>query len=1412
MLFKHQFVSDGRTMHANPNNAGVESEPVTRASDSKRVSYQAKFFENNIDYQQIEDSMKTAVNHYADRLDVIYLYCNKSVTVSCDSYARIEKLLLEDSIELVPFCNQEILDLLVMKQDNATIKNIRKHYFTHRNQHSEGEVTQSSSFAVIEQAKTIAALSTYVEELQSVVDENKKLADAIYTEIIHIGTVQDEKAMWEKLKPHVENVQNYINKNYTNYFHLAAQLCIKFCREDSEKYFSIAVNLHDKLDQRLYKAAVLMEDNKHDEALKALGNIDSTNILNQYLYCLYNMGRGNKCEKVLSEHSDIINDALTDYVSALCYLQSCDFDKAEENINKLLEANKDSLKYQYMLATINYWRYIPYNGNIKPSHGLAIPDAEAFYATTEQINGLKNVASLFEKVEIFATGKSEGIRHTSLYGCLLCAWITDDIKKYKYRDELLRIDSADCVAISFNFAHKEQISAESISALTERIAQPNSGNELILLMRYYLANNSLEKFNDLIEQHADALAMCSQYVVLSLRLNALLLAEDYVGAKNYIDSCSLNAEERERAFLVIAANDKSSSKAQVEKLGKELVKKYGTETDYINLTHFYFRHKKWGGVAYITGKWHKKYNTVLALSYRALALYNNKKYDEAMTVLQSIEAVATLTPALRDLKIHILIADSQFNDAIAMTNESGFRTDDEKAVLKLSSLYAKIGDMDNAIAVLKEFTGRHPENTQTTAYLIQHLERVNPDEAYKYAKQIAAYHPNNPQILMNWLNIGFKTNHDNEVAHLLTEIDALQKSRKSKHKANNQIQVRDIQSTLNFIKERQEQIKVTFDYYLNCETPIHIVLDQTSGKLSDFIYSNWMNESGSALFWHYGGKPDTLFVKNIQSKRIIMDYTACLTAYCLNLFPTLEEYFDIIYIEPYLLPVINSEITYIKNSGQPSREEKDRLLLNFIDTHKDKITIIGQPRIEDIENAREVSGIELDDANKYISAKSANAVIITDAFSNELFKKQIPQEYDDIRERKQVLLDILIENDIFQGKITTNESFRKIKIGDSILIDNIILDEIADRANFIDFVKLFKVHITQITYDNLQNTKRNTEYRRTLLSWMTNFETALKNYIDSGKIKHLKQHPNPAVKIPESHILSRSLFNCVLTRAKDSSITLWCDDRYLNKCNWTVNVFDILQVLKQDAEITEIEYNTYISELVKHHVKYYVPSADYIFACLLKAQTSDNSITETPRLEALRKSVDGSLCEQSKIGRELRKVDKSTFAPPEYGEYIMRLRESFHKIIILIWNDMNKDIVWKAIASTWCLTNLSDFFCDVTFANKNKVETMLSFKQLSLIQLSLSIDESFRGNYIAWVFAFLGYRWLLFPNEYENVVSQTAEFVDGIQGETAEQTKFIQHFILQKYADHLPAHFVYSLFVSPVFNGKWESCNPYELV
>lgn len=110
-LFKRMFFKESGIVitHSNPNNPGVEVEPLLNIKTGKKISFQAKYFEN-IDYAQIKHSAEMAVKHYSGNLDLIYLFCNKDVTTTSQSYCDIKKLLNEANIDIIPITNGEILD------------------------------------------------------------------------------------------------------------------------------------------------------------------------------------------------------------------------------------------------------------------------------------------------------------------------------------------------------------------------------------------------------------------------------------------------------------------------------------------------------------------------------------------------------------------------------------------------------------------------------------------------------------------------------------------------------------------------------------------------------------------------------------------------------------------------------------------------------------------------------------------------------------------------------------------------------------------------------------------------------------------------------------------------------------------------------------------------------------------------------------------------------------------------------------------------------------------------------------------------------------------------------------------------------------------------------------------------------
>ena len=136
-IFQREYVKDGFTLQANPNNPGIEVEPVPSRfgtiDNPQYISFQAKFFDREINYSAIKESMINAVKYYRKRLNIIYLFCNLQISTKNRNYKSIESILKEANIELRLITDKEIFRLLIKHPD------ISAYYFRNRIRGKEEE-------------------------------------------------------------------------------------------------------------------------------------------------------------------------------------------------------------------------------------------------------------------------------------------------------------------------------------------------------------------------------------------------------------------------------------------------------------------------------------------------------------------------------------------------------------------------------------------------------------------------------------------------------------------------------------------------------------------------------------------------------------------------------------------------------------------------------------------------------------------------------------------------------------------------------------------------------------------------------------------------------------------------------------------------------------------------------------------------------------------------------------------------------------------------------------------------------------------------------------------------------------------------------------------------------------------------
>lgn len=113
-LFTNENLSkkEKKYLHVNPNNAGLEADPIYDEKTKCWIGFQVKYFDNNVDYDQIKHSAEKIIEYYAGRVDAVYLFCNKPLTLSAKGYVDAASILQTSGITLEPITDNAILDLV----------------------------------------------------------------------------------------------------------------------------------------------------------------------------------------------------------------------------------------------------------------------------------------------------------------------------------------------------------------------------------------------------------------------------------------------------------------------------------------------------------------------------------------------------------------------------------------------------------------------------------------------------------------------------------------------------------------------------------------------------------------------------------------------------------------------------------------------------------------------------------------------------------------------------------------------------------------------------------------------------------------------------------------------------------------------------------------------------------------------------------------------------------------------------------------------------------------------------------------------------------------------------------------------------------------------------------------------------
>lgn len=171
-----------RYLHANPNNYGIETEPIYDEMNQRWIGFQAKFFDGDVDYEKIKDSARKIVEYYTGKVgyvNLVYLFSNKPITSTAKGYVDTVSLLKRNNIDLQLVTDNAILDLVKDKYPYLGMYYFGNHplkpewFFMHAN-HMFDELGERYNREFNVQTEILDELSLFVHDQRAVKYVNEK--------------------------------------------------------------------------------------------------------------------------------------------------------------------------------------------------------------------------------------------------------------------------------------------------------------------------------------------------------------------------------------------------------------------------------------------------------------------------------------------------------------------------------------------------------------------------------------------------------------------------------------------------------------------------------------------------------------------------------------------------------------------------------------------------------------------------------------------------------------------------------------------------------------------------------------------------------------------------------------------------------------------------------------------------------------------------------------------------------------------------------------------------------------------------------------------------------------------------------------------------------------------------------------
>jgi hypothetical protein len=691
----------------------------------------------------------------------------------------------------------------------------------------------------------------------------------------------------------------------------------------------------------------------------------------------------------------------------------------------------------------------------------------------------------------------------------------------------------------------------------------------------------------------------------------------------------------------------------------------------------------------------------------------------------------------------------------------------EELLLGRAYFQAMLGETSRAIELLEKGI---QEGFKTAQVLIQLAHYALPNDretAFKYAKEAVDCFPDDPHLLQAAMIIGFNSGHSDWAGMQAAMLN---------QKFPNSSLMKEIKlpQLLEWQREEQQRSQENWQKFRTGQLPLHLWLDSRKALLGVEFYWRWQHNHNKPLREHvpfpiaYAGRsvePD-----HWKNNTISMDYSACLIAHQLKLFANLTENFEVIYVPPSLLGLIEGEIHRLAEV-QTDRVEQAEKLLNHLDVLP--INFLPVPRLDQ----GDFNGLQLQDRVEWALAKQEGLLIVSDLFATELFELgSIPADLAKLRVSCADLFTALanrgelsLDDNSVKGLFTClADSTRVAQLtnGTKLLVDSACLEHL-NQANALEVAsQVFQLYCLDDIKDHFRNEIESYQYRQKIKKSLELLQTELKHLLHKGKVQLLTLRPNTTERHDKLPYLPLSNELTELFLSEVMNCPVWIDDRllssypHLSAHEPIVGIYDVLLVLHTSKKITNGKFLECFRQLIRAGVGCRVPPAAYLIEELLQAKDVVNTgeLIENSHLTNLRSSVALSLGSTSILNKEPLRQGLQ----PEIQDYQFQLYCLVDKVMVAIWTAEQLNQQQRIARADWLYEHFlaqqgRPVFWDVHADNRVEgLATEHSFR-MSLVWRFAESERAMAEYYYDWLFTRLESVWRNQPLVRDVAINRLAE-------------------------------------------------------